>query len=75
MTAKDRQFLIECLCEDLIPMIMEEYGVSEMEAIEKLYKSSTFSKVEDPVTGLYLQSSVYVFDMLKEELGKPNIKQ
>ena len=27
---------------------------------------STFSKIEDPDTGLYYQSPVYVFDILKE---------
>lgn len=48
-------------------MIMEEYHLTYRDAIDKLYKSRTFSKVEDPETGLYYQSPVYVFDMLKEE--------
>lgn len=63
----DKQFLIESLCEDLIPMIMEEYNIAYKEAIDKLYKSKTFSKIEDPQTGLYYQGSVYVFDFFKEE--------
>ena len=62
MTSDERQFLIETLCEDLVPMIMEEYNLSDKEAIDKLYKSNTFSKIEDPDTGLYYQSPVYVFD-------------
>lgn len=70
MTASDRQFLIECLCEDLIPMIMDEYQLPGMEALNKLYTSTTFSKLEDPETGLYYQSSVYLFDMLKEEFAR-----
>lgn len=69
MTATDRQFLIESLCEDIVPMIMEEYQLTDKEAFDKLYKSTTFSKVEDPETGLYYQSPVYVFDMLKEEFN------
>ena len=69
MTATERQFLIESLCEDIVPMMMEEYQLTDKEAFDKLYKSTTFSKVEDPETGLYYQSSVYVFDMLKEELN------
>ena len=30
-------------------MIMEEYNLSDKEAIDKLYKSNTFSKIEDPI--------------------------
>lgn len=60
MTAADRQFLIECLCEDLVPMLMEEYGLTDMEAIDRLYRSNTFAKIEDPQTGLYYQGAVYV---------------
>ena len=61
MTQVERQFLIETLCEDLVPMIMEEYNLSDREALDKLYKSNTFSKLEDPQTGLYFQGAVYVF--------------
>ena len=67
MTQVERQFLIETLCEDLVPMIMEEYNLSDREALDKLYKSNTFSKLEDPKTGLYFQGAVYVFDFFKEE--------
>jgi hypothetical protein len=70
MTQVERQFLIETLCEDLIPMIMEEYNLSDREALDKLYKSNTFSKLEDPQTGLYFQGAVYVFDFFKEEFSK-----
>ena len=70
MTATDRQFLIECLCEDLVPMLMEEYGLTDMEAINRLYQSNTFAKIEDPQTGLYYQGAVYVFEYLKEEINR-----
>ncbi len=70
MTATDRQFLIECLCEDLIPMLMEEYGLTDMEAIDLLYQSNTFAKIEDTQTGLYYQGAVYVFEHLKEEIAR-----
>lgn len=69
MTPSERQFLIESLCEDLVPMLMEEYGFTSDEAMDVLYKSRTFSKVEDPQTGLYYQGSVYVFEYLKEEVN------
>ena len=69
MNQSERQFLIETLCEDLIPMIMMEFQMTDKEAIDKLYTSNTFSKIEDEKTGLYYQSAVYVFDIFKEEFA------
>jgi hypothetical protein len=69
MIQQERQFLIETLCEDLIPMIMMEFQMTDKEAIDKLYTSNTFSKIEDEKTGLYYQSAVYVFDIFKEEFA------
>ena len=65
---KDAQFLIECLTEDLIAMLMDTYGVSLDEAADLLYNSRTYSLLENEDSGLYYQSAVYVFDMLQEEL-------
>ncbi|MBO7279021.1 MAG: hypothetical protein J6U70_05420 [Bacteroidales bacterium] len=70
MTQEERQFLIETLCEDLVPMIMEEYHLTDREALDRLYRSNTFSKLEDPQTGLYYQGAVYVFEFIKEEFSK-----
>lgn len=69
MIQQERQFLIETLCEDLIPMIMMEFQMTDKEAIDKLYTSNTFLKIEDEKTGLYYQSAVYVFDIFKEEFA------
>ena len=66
---KDAQFLIECLTEDLIAMLMDTYCVSLDEAADQLYNSRTYSLLENEDSGLYYQSAVYVFDMLHEELG------
>ena len=41
-----------------------------MEAIDRLYQSNTFAKIEDPQTGLYYQGAVYVFEYLKEEINR-----
>ena len=65
---KDIQFLIECLSEDLIAMLIEKYDYSLDEAADVLYKSNTYRLIENIDSELYYQSSVYVFDMLKEEI-------
>ena len=66
---KDAQFLIECLTEDLIAMLMDTDGVALDEAADQLCNSRTYSLLENEDSGLYYQSAVYVFDMLQEELS------
>ena len=48
---------------------MDERGLTMEQAMETVYSSHTFEKVERPSTGLYYQSPVYVMDMLREELN------
>lgn len=64
----DRQFMIECLTESVIQMLMEDYGYDIAAAMDILYRSNTYRKLENERTGLYYQSAVYLYDMLKQEL-------
>ena len=66
---QDRQFQIEYLTNELIAMLMDERGLTMVQAMDAVYGSHTFEKVERPSTGLYYQSPVYVMDMLREELN------
>lgn len=65
---KDIEFQIECLASDLTEMLMEKYGWDIIKALDVLYGSETFAKVNDPKCGMYYQGSVYVFDFLKSEI-------
>ena len=67
---KDIQFQIECITNELIIMLMDDYEMSMEQALDTVYGSNTYKKIERPSTGLYYQGAVYVMDMLKEELGK-----
>ena len=67
---RDKQFMIECLTTDLIQMLMEDRHLSMTEAMNLLYNSKTYEKIEDEKTGLYYQGAVYVMDYLNEELSK-----
>ena len=49
-------------------MLIEENGYSMEEALDTLYKSHTYEKLERESTGLYTQGAVYVMEHLKEEL-------
>ena len=67
---QDKQFLIECLTDSLIQMLMEDKGYDIPTAMNKLYTSDTYRKLENERTGLYYQGAVYLYDMLNEELEK-----
>lgn len=65
---RDIQFQIECLASELTEMLMAEYGWDMRRALDELYRSQTFEKVNDPACGLYYQGAVYVFQFLKNEI-------
>ena len=62
------QLQIEFLAADLTEMLMDEYGWDMSKALDELYNSKTFEKVNDPKCGLYYQGAVYVFSYLKNEI-------
>ncbi len=47
---------------------MEHYGWDMLKALDVLYGSKTFEKLNNPECGLYYQGPVYVFDFLKHEI-------
>ena len=66
---KDKQFQIECLTNNLIVSLMDERGLTMEQAMDIVYGSHTYEKVEKTSTGLYYQSPLYVLDMLNEEIN------
>ena len=64
------QNMKEEIVKDLISRLMEERGLTMPEAFDKVYNSRLFEKLNDPKTGLYFQSSGYVYSYLQEELEK-----
>ena len=66
---QSKQFQIECLTNELVTMLMEERDLTMEQAMDIVYGSHTFEKVEKSSTGLYYQGAVYVMDRLREELN------
>lgn len=64
----DIQFLIECLAVELTQLLMEKYNWDLLRAVDELYSSKTFELLNDPETGLYYESAVYVFTFLSNEI-------
>ena len=64
------QNMKEEIVKDLIARLMDERGLSMQEAFDTVYNSRWFEKLSDPQTGLYFQSSGYVYSYLQEEIEK-----
>ena len=65
---QDIQFQIECLATELTEMLMEESGWDMRRALDELYASTVFAKLNGPECGLYYQGAVYIFQFLKSEI-------
>jgi hypothetical protein len=63
------QNMKEEIVKDLISRLMEECGLTMQEAFNKVYNSRLFEKLNDPKTGLYFQSSGYVYSYLQDEMN------
>lgn len=62
------QNMKEEIVKDLISRLMEERGLTMQEAFDRVYNSRLFEKLNDPKTGLYFQSSGYVYSYLLDEI-------
>ena len=67
------EYMNECMTRDLAVMLVEDYQISIPEALDILYNSETYDKLQDTRTGLYFQSPVYVYDFLQNELKNGKI--
>jgi hypothetical protein len=59
--------LKEFLIADIISFIMEDSGISVDEAMHQFYNSEVFDRIENAATGLYRESSAYVYELYKDE--------
>ena len=59
----------EDMYAELIQILMEEYNYTQDKAMETLYNSDTFERLQNPKTGLYYQSPGYVYSFLNSELS------
>ena len=65
----EQQILLDGATSDLVECVVHYEGVSMSEALDMVYKSKLHRKMEDPLTGLYREGPIYLYDMLCEERG------
>lgn len=67
--------LIEYMIQDIVDMFATDQNIEYDEAMNKLYNSKVFEKLQDIETGLYLESPEYVYDLFKDEMNFGRIIQ
>ena len=68
MSKAEVTFMIEELVKELILRLMDERGLTMKQALDTVYNSDTYMKVLDERTGLFSQSTTYVYSILETEI-------
>ena len=67
--------LIEGVTQDLIAYLMDDRKIDIDVAMYMVYHSITYEKLVNSDTGLYRESSAYVYELLQDELIEGKIVQ
>ena len=67
--------LIEYIVQDIVDMFSSDQDIEYDEAMNKFSNSKVFEKLQDKETGLYMESSEYVYDLFKDEINFGRIVQ
>lgn len=67
--------LIEYIVQDIVDMFSSDQDIEYDEAMNKFYNSKVFEKLQNKETGLYMESSEYVYDLFKDEINFGRIVQ
>ena len=68
VSEQEFKFMVEGITSDLIQLLMDRNQYSLPKAVETVYGSNIYSALLRPTSGLYTQSSGYVFSLLENEL-------
>lgn len=74
MTDDKIEIMKEDVSADLVSLLTKNWQYTIDQALEVLYNSDTFSRLEDSRTGLYYQSPGYVYSFLEKELATGNYR-
>lgn len=74
LTPQQKQLMKDDLCVELAGFLMDDYHYTPDEALDALYTSETFERLQDDATGLYYQSPGYVYSFLDNELRTGSVK-
>ena len=69
VSEQEFKFMTEGITSDLIQLLMDREHRTLPLAVEAVYGSNIYSALLRPASGLYAQSSGYVFSLLEHELS------
>ena len=65
----EKKQLIEYVIQDIVEMLSNDQHIEYDDAMNLFYESEVFDKLQDVETGLYRESSAYIYDLYKDELN------
>lgn len=68
VSEQEFKFMTESITSDLIQLLIDREHYTLPRAVEAVYKSDIYAALLRPRTGLYTQSSGYVYQYLDKEL-------
>lgn len=68
LTPEQIQLMKDDLATEMAGYLVDDFHLTPQEAIDTLYTSDTFERLQDDETGFYFQSAGYVYDFLKNEI-------
>lgn len=68
LSAGQISIMINARIKDMAMWLMEDFKYSLEEALDCVYNSELFERLQDLETGLYYESSGYNYELLKDEL-------
>lgn len=74
LTPEQIQLMKDELTAELACCLIEDLNLGVQDAIEVLYTSETFLRLQEDSTGLYYQSPGYIYSFLHNELLKAKVE-
>lgn len=74
LTREQVQLLKDDICTELAGFLVDERHYTPAEAVDVLYTSETFERLQEDDTGLFYQSPGYVYSFLQNELKTAKVQ-
>lgn len=68
VSEQEFKFMVEDITSDLIQLLMNRTHYTLSNAVEVVYSSNIYKALLRPTSGLYAQSSGYVYSLLEDEI-------
>lgn len=69
VSEQEFKFMVEGITSDLIQLLIDRENYTLSHAVDTVYGSNIYNALLRPTSGLYSQSSGYVFSLLDDELN------